>query len=56
MHRIAWKRDPQIALPPVFGIVVTQRIEPFTFRREYMAPHDAQENERNVSPEGPLSA
>ena len=56
MHRIAWKRDPQKALPPVFGIVVTQRIDPFTFRREYIAPHDAQENEGMYHPEGPLSA
>jgi len=35
VHKIAWKQDPQVALPPVFGILVTQRIDPFTFRREY---------------------
>ena len=35
MHKIAWKRDPRLSLPPVFGVLVTQRLEPFTFRREY---------------------
>jgi len=34
-HTLAWKRNSRIALPPVFGILVTQRVEPFTFRREY---------------------
>jgi hypothetical protein len=38
VHTIAWKRDPQLRLPPVFGMLVTQRVEPFTFRREYAAP------------------
>jgi len=36
VHKIAWKRDPRVTLPPIFGILVTQRIEPFTFRREYV--------------------
>ena len=35
MHKIAWKQDPRVSLPPVFGVLVTQRVEPFTFRREY---------------------
>jgi hypothetical protein len=35
LHRIAWKRDLRVALPAVFGILVAQRVEPFTFRREY---------------------
>lgn len=35
MHKIAWKRDPRVSLPPLFGVLVTQRVEPFTFRREY---------------------
>jgi hypothetical protein len=38
IHKISWTRSPQIVLAPVFGILVTQRIEPFTFRREYQAP------------------
>ena len=38
VHRIAWKRDLRVSLPPVFGVLVTQRIGPFTFRREYAAP------------------
>lgn len=38
VHRIAWKRDQQIALPPIFGVLVTARVGPFTFRREYAAP------------------
>ena len=41
MHRVAWRRDPQVALPPVFSILVTQRVEPFTFRREYAVPAEA---------------
>ena len=36
-HKIAWRRDPGQALPPIFGVLVTQRIEPFTLRREYAA-------------------
>ena len=36
-HKIAWRRDPGQALPPVFGVLVTQRVEPFTLRREYAA-------------------
>ena len=35
MHKIAWKRDSRIVLPPVFGVLVTQRVKPFTLRREY---------------------
>jgi hypothetical protein len=38
VHGITWKRDPRVALPPLFGVLVTQRVEPFTFRREYAAP------------------
>lgn len=37
LHKIAWRRDPRIALPPEFGVLVTQRVEPFTLRREYTA-------------------
>ena len=34
-HKVAWKRNPQMALEPIFGLLVTQRVGPFTFRREY---------------------
>lgn len=37
IHKIAWKRDPRVALPPIFGVLVTQRVDPFTLRREYEA-------------------
>ena len=37
-HKISWKRDPRVTLPPVFSVAVTQRVEPFTLRREYAAP------------------
>ena len=36
-HKIGWKRDPRVAPPPVFGILVTQRVSLFTLRREYAA-------------------
>jgi hypothetical protein len=34
-HKVAWKRDPKVALPPLFAVVVTRRVDPFTLRREY---------------------
>jgi hypothetical protein len=37
MHRLAWKRDLKIVLDPIFGVLVTQRVGPFTLRREYSA-------------------
>lgn len=37
-HKISWKRDARVTLPPVFSVAVTQRVEPFTLRREYAAP------------------
>jgi hypothetical protein len=36
-HKIGWKRDPRIAVGPVFGVLVTTRVGPFTVRREYAA-------------------
>jgi hypothetical protein len=36
-HKIGWKRDPRIAVGPVFGVLVTSRVGPFTVRREYAA-------------------
>jgi hypothetical protein len=35
MHKLAWRRDVKVVLDPIFGILVTQRIGPFTLRREY---------------------
>jgi hypothetical protein len=37
VHKVTWKRDPKVALDPIFGILVTQRVGPFTLRREYLA-------------------
>ena len=37
MHKVAWKCDLKIALEPTFGVLVTQRVGPFTLRREYSA-------------------
>jgi hypothetical protein len=36
-HKLAWRRNAQIGLPPVFGVLVIQRVGPFTLRREYEA-------------------
>lgn len=38
MHTLAWKTDRQAPTLTLFGVVVTQRVGPFTFRREYAAP------------------
>jgi hypothetical protein len=35
MHKVACKRDLNVALDPIFGVLVTQRVGPFTLRREY---------------------
>jgi len=35
LHRAAWRTRPEVALPPVCGILVVLRLGPFTFRREY---------------------
>lgn len=36
-HKLTWKRNVQVALEPLFGVLVTQRVGPFTVRREYAA-------------------
>lgn len=36
-HKLAWKRDHRIVLAPFYGVLVTQRVGPFTLRREYAA-------------------
>jgi hypothetical protein len=38
LHKVALKRDVRAALAPIFGVLVSQRIGPFTLRREYEAP------------------
>jgi hypothetical protein len=37
VHKLSWKRDLQVGLAPIFGIMVTLRVGPFTLRREYAA-------------------
>jgi hypothetical protein len=34
-HTMAWRRIPHLALTPSFGVLVTQRVGPFIFGREY---------------------
>ena len=34
-HKLTWKRGPKVTLPPMYGVLVTQRFGPFTLRREY---------------------
>ena len=38
VHIVSWKRNPRVTLPEAFGVLVTQRVGPFTLRREYSAP------------------
>ena len=37
-HKVAWKSYPHVALSLLFGALVTQRVRPFTLRREYAVP------------------
>ena len=41
VHKLAWKRNLQVALPTIFGVLVTQRVGPFTLRREYSLPEES---------------
>ena len=41
VHKLAWKRDLQVALPTICGVLVTQRVGPFTLRREYSLPEQS---------------
>ena len=34
VHRISWKKNVSVAIGPCFGVLVTQRVGPFTVRRE----------------------
>jgi len=36
-HTLTWRRIPHVVLPPTFGVLVTQRMGPFAFGREYAA-------------------
>ena len=38
VHRLTWKRDPQAPALPLFGVLVTRKVGPFSLRREYAAP------------------
>lgn len=38
MHRVAWKHDADAPTFTVYGVLVTRKVGPFTFRREYVAP------------------
>lgn len=38
MHRLSWKNDPEAPTLTVFGVLVTRKVGPFAFRREYVAP------------------
>lgn len=53
MHKVAWKCETKTALPPIFGVLITQRIGPFTLRREYVTPGSSPVG---MSPSGPTSA
>jgi hypothetical protein len=35
IHNVCWKKDRTIAVGPFFGVLVTQRVGPFTLRREF---------------------
>src|SRR5262249_54930520 len=35
IHRISWKANPSLSITPAFGVLVTQRVGPFTVRREF---------------------
>jgi hypothetical protein len=37
IHNVSWKKDRTITVGPIFGILVTQRLGPFTLRREFEA-------------------
>jgi hypothetical protein len=38
IHKLSWKRDPQAPALTLFGVLVTRKVGPFIFRREYVAP------------------
>ena len=35
IHHVCWKKDRTITVGPFFGVLVTQRVGPFTLRREF---------------------
>ena len=37
VHRISWKKDASVAIAPCFGVLASQRVGPFTLRREFDA-------------------
>ena len=40
IHNVSWKKDRTIAVGPFFGVLVTQRVGPFTLRREFAADNE----------------
>jgi hypothetical protein len=38
IHRLSWKHDPNAPAVTLYGALVTRKVGPFTFRREYVAP------------------
>ncbi len=38
LHRLAWAKDPKAPTLTQFGVLVTEKMGPFTLRREYVAP------------------
>lgn len=41
LHKLAWKRDPQVPTLILCSALVTSKVGPFTVRREYAAPSAA---------------
>lgn len=37
-HRLSWRQDPAVPARPVYGVLVTRQMGPFTLRREFAAP------------------
>ena len=38
IHNVSWRKDRTIMVGPFFGVLVTQRVGPFTVRREFAVP------------------
>jgi len=38
VHKLAWKQDRTVSLPPIAALLVTTRLGPFLLRREYAMP------------------
>lgn len=38
VHNVSWRKDRTVSVGPFFGVLVTQRVGPFTVRREFAVP------------------